>query len=111
MNEEFYNELVYELNRVKDIKGGIVQLKEWNFRGKDIEYAVMFTRIDDIRIKIDNVLLVYNNGVYSSVDTAILAGMSLKEIEEEGYYDPDIDHDIKETVDAAVAEFYKTNFQ
>lgn len=108
MNEEFYLALIEELTRVKDIGGAIIETKTFKFNDKDITYSVEMQRIDDIRVRINKTILVYNNGIYSSVDTAIYAGENLTDLHDKAYhYSPDVDKDIKETVDNAVAEFYK----
>jgi len=91
MNEEFYLALIEELTRVRDIGGAVGETKTFKFNDKDITYSVEMQHIDNIRIKINKTVLIYNNGVYSY------------------HYSPDVDKDIKETIDAAVTEFYKFN--
>ena len=111
MSEQLYLDLIEEMTRIKDIGGGVVEPKTYEDGKKIINYSVQSTRIDDIRIRIDHAVLVYTNGVYSSVDTAVYAGMSLTEIKnQENYYVPEgISQDLKDTIDAAVMEFYKFN--
>ncbi len=110
MNEEFYNELIHELNRMTETDGLHIQVKVFKFRDIQITYAVESARLDTTRIRINNQLLVYENGVYSSINTALYHGISVTELDPADYYVPNgVDPDVKETVDAAVTEFYKAS--
>lgn len=111
MNEDFYITLIEELTRIKDIGGTVVDIKTYKLDDKDIYYSVeMQSRIDEIRIRINENVLVYNNGVYSSIETAIYSGIDVNDLLDVDKYVPEnIDKDLKDTIDAAVTEFYKFN--
>ena len=111
MNEQLYMDLIDELNEAKELGGREVKIKVFTFKNEPVTCGVIMAGVDDIQMRINNKTLIYNEGVYCNVPTAIINGMSLTEIENDGgYYVPEgISKDLKETIDAAVSEFYKFN--
>ena len=111
MDEKLYLTLIDELNEAKECGGREVKIKKFDFNGKPFTCGIIMAGVDDIQMRIDGKTLIYTDGVYCNVPTAICNGMSLTEIENEGgYYVPDgISRDLKDTIDSAITEFYNFN--
>lgn len=109
MDEKLYMDLIDTLNEAKEAGGHEVKTKEFEFSNDTITCGIIMAGVDDIQMRVNGKTLIYTDGVYCNIPTAVVNGMSLTEIEEDGgYYVPEgISNDLKETIDASVAEFYK----
>lgn len=109
MDEQLYVDLIAELNSIKDAGGKQLNIKTYKCNDAHVTFGISMSDIDDIQVRINGKTLIYTDGVYCNVPSAIYNGMSLTEIENDGgYYVPEgVTKDLKETIDAAIEEFYK----
>ena len=109
MDEQLYVDLIAELNSIKDAGGKQLNVKAHKHNGEEITIGISMSDIEDIQVRINGKTLIYTDGVYCNVPSAVYNGISLTEIEDDGgYYVPEgVSKGLKETIDAAIEEFYK----